>query len=218
MAYDCDVAICNSLHYGLIMSPQVCVQLVTAACVCGVPVVMGQIRQISSLPFCGSTTINYFFLWPPPSIQACCGDTFVNEIAVYAVSVVFIMVSFLLTMVKSSPKFWNHHPPERGLKPSPLARLTSQWWSYSTAQPLPSIYNPNQIDLKKLGSWSLFSTQFGTQHWIIHTMRNKYITVALRKLISKLSTWLTELTEAIICFYVSHVNTSENIYFISMFL
>ena len=62
MAYDCDVAICNSLHYGLIMSPQVCVQLVTAACVCGVPVVMGQIRQISSLPFCGSTTINYFFL------------------------------------------------------------------------------------------------------------------------------------------------------------
>ena len=42
MAYECYVAICNPLHYGLIMSPQVCVQLVTASWVSGVPVVIGQ--------------------------------------------------------------------------------------------------------------------------------------------------------------------------------
>ena len=42
MAYDCYVAICNPLHHGLIKSPQVCVQLVTASWVSGVPVVTGQ--------------------------------------------------------------------------------------------------------------------------------------------------------------------------------
>ena len=42
MAYDCYVAICNPLHHGLIKSPQVCVQLVTASWVSGVPVVIGQ--------------------------------------------------------------------------------------------------------------------------------------------------------------------------------
>jgi len=61
MAYDCYVAICKPLPYGLIMSPQVCVQLVTASWVSGVPVVIGQTWQIFSLPFCGSTTINHFF-------------------------------------------------------------------------------------------------------------------------------------------------------------
>ena len=61
MAYDCYEAICKPLPYGLIMSPQVCVQLVTASWVSGVPVVIGQTWQIFSLPFCGSTTINHLF-------------------------------------------------------------------------------------------------------------------------------------------------------------
>ena len=99
MAYDHYVAICNPLHYGLIMSPQVCVQLVTASWVSGVPVVIGQTWQVFSLPFCGSTTINHFFCDLPAVFKLACGDTFVNEIAVYVVAVVFIMVPFLLIVV-----------------------------------------------------------------------------------------------------------------------
>ena len=99
MAYDRYVAICNPLHYGLIMSPQVCVQLVTASWVSGVPVVIGQTWQVFSLPFCGSTTINHFFCDLPAVFKLACGDTFVNEIAVYVVAVVFIMVPFLLIVV-----------------------------------------------------------------------------------------------------------------------
>ena len=96
MAYDRYVAICNPLRYGLIMSPQVCVQLVTASWVSGVPVVIGQTWQVSSLLFCGSSAINHFFCDLPPVFKLACGDTFVNEIAVYVVAVVFIMVPFLL--------------------------------------------------------------------------------------------------------------------------
>ena len=155
MAYDHYVAICNPLHYGLIMSPQVCVQLVTASWVSGVPVVIGQTWQVFSLPFCGSTTINHFFCDLPAVFKLACGDTFVNEIAVYVVAVVFIMVPFLLIVVsygKIISNILKLRSARGGLKPSPLACLTSQWWSYSTAQPPPPIYSPNQISLKKLGS------------------------------------------------------------------
>ena len=81
------------------MSPQVCVQRVTASWVSGVPVVTEQTWQVFSLPFCGSTTINHFFCDLPPVFKLACGDTFVNAITVYVVAVVFIMVPFLLIVV-----------------------------------------------------------------------------------------------------------------------
>ena len=65
MAYDRYVAICNPLHYCLIMSPQVCVQMVTASWVSGVPVVIGQTWQVFSLPFCGSTKLIIFSVTSP---------------------------------------------------------------------------------------------------------------------------------------------------------
>ena len=99
--------------------------------------------------------INHFFCDLPAVFKLACGDTFVNEIAVYVVAVVFIMVPFLLIVVsygKIISNILKLRSARGGLKPSPLACLTSQWWSYSTAQPLPLIYSPNQINLKKLGS------------------------------------------------------------------
>ncbi|KAF0877428.1 O10AG protein, partial [Crocuta crocuta] len=99
MAYDRYVAICNPLHYPLIMNPRKCVQLVTISWVSDVPFVIGQTCQIFSLPFCGSNVINHFFCDIPPIFKLTCGDTFVNEIAVYVVAVIFIMVPFLLIVV-----------------------------------------------------------------------------------------------------------------------
>ncbi|KAF0873214.1 O10AG protein, partial [Crocuta crocuta] len=51
MAYDRYVAICNPLHYPLIMNPRKCVQLVTISWVSDIPFVIGQTCQIFSLPF-----------------------------------------------------------------------------------------------------------------------------------------------------------------------
>ena len=65
MAYDRYVAICNPLRNGLIMSPQVCVQLVTASWVSGIPAVIGQTWQVSYLPFCGSTKLIIFSVTSP---------------------------------------------------------------------------------------------------------------------------------------------------------
>ncbi|CAO2596715.1 Olfactory receptor 10AG1 [Lemmus lemmus] len=90
MAYDRYVAICNPLLYPLIMNNTFCIQLATGCWV------TGQTYQIFSLPYCGSNKINHFFCDIPPILKLACGDTFVNNLAIYVAAVAFIMVPFLL--------------------------------------------------------------------------------------------------------------------------
>ncbi|XP_049747635.1 olfactory receptor 10AG1-like [Elephas maximus indicus] len=95
MAYDRYVAICNPLHYPLVMNHRVCIQLVTGCWTIGIPLTIGYTYQTFSLPFCGSKLINHFFCDIPPILKLACGDTFVNEMLVYTVAVLFVMVPFL---------------------------------------------------------------------------------------------------------------------------
>ncbi|XP_014584172.1 olfactory receptor 10AG1-like [Equus przewalskii] len=98
MAYDHYVAICNPLHYPLVMNHKICVQLVGASWISGLPVEIGQTCQILSLPFCGSSQINHFFCDIPPLLKLACGDIFVNEIVVYIFAVLFVTVPFMLIL------------------------------------------------------------------------------------------------------------------------
>ncbi|XP_036733046.2 olfactory receptor 10AG1-like [Manis pentadactyla] len=99
MAYDRYMAICNPLHYPLVMNHKVCVQLVVGSWISGIPAQIGQTCQIFSLPFCGSHLINHFFCDIPPVLSLACGDTFLNEMMVYIVAVLFVMVPFLLIVI-----------------------------------------------------------------------------------------------------------------------
>ncbi|XP_034869614.1 olfactory receptor 10AG1-like [Mirounga leonina] len=102
MAYDRYMAICSPLHYPLVMNHKVCVQpagsLVAACWITGVPVEIGQTCQIFSLPFCVSNQINHFFCDIPPLLKLACGDTFLNEMLVFTVAVLFVMIPFLLIL------------------------------------------------------------------------------------------------------------------------
>ena len=169
--------------------------MVTASWVSGVPVVIGQTWQVFSLPFCGSTTINHFFCDLPPVFKLACGDTFVNKIAVYAVAAVFIMVPFLLIGVSHGKIISNILKPRSARGRAKAfstcsSHLTVVALFYGTASTTYLQPKPNQSE--ETGKLiSLFYTV-----WIpmlnstIFTLRNKDITVALRKRLSKLSTWL----------------------------
>lgn len=60
---------------------------------------VGQTTFIFPLPYCAPISINHFFCNLPPLLQLACTDTYRNEIAVYTISVTFIMVPFLLILV-----------------------------------------------------------------------------------------------------------------------
>ena len=140
-----------------------------------------------------------------------------NKIAVYAVAAVFIMVPFLLIGVSHGKIISNILKPRSARGRAKAFSTCSSHRTvvvlfYSTASTTYLQPKPNQSE--ETGKLiSLFYTVWIPMlNPIIFTLRNKDITVALRKLLSKLSnlTRRLEITEAI-CFYVSHVNTSENI-------
>ncbi|XP_052505414.1 olfactory receptor 10AG1-like [Budorcas taxicolor] len=101
MAYDRCVAVCDPLHYPLVMTAKVCLQLAVGSWVSEIPV---QIRQMCwiSLPFCHLNEVNHFFCDIPPILKLACGDTFAHELSVYAVTLLFAAVPFWLILVSYS--------------------------------------------------------------------------------------------------------------------
>uniref|UniRef100_A0A8C2LGA0 Olfactory receptor n=2 Tax=Cricetulus griseus TaxID=10029 RepID=A0A8C2LGA0_CRIGR len=191
MAYDRYVAICNPLHYSLVMNHRICTHLVAACWISVIPVVIGQTYQIFSLHFCASNRINHFICDIPPVLKLACGDTFVNEIAVYIVAMVFVMVPFAL-IIFSYCKIICSILQVSSAKGRAKAfstcssHLTVVVLFYGTAGITYLQPKPNQSE--RIGKLlSLFYTIFiPTLNPIIYTLRNKDIMVALRKLLSKL--------------------------------
>ncbi|CAO2596751.1 Olfactory receptor 10AG1 [Lemmus lemmus] len=102
MAYDRYLAICKPLQYSLLMKDKVCSQLVAASWISGIPVEIGQTCQIFSLHFCKSNLIDHFFCDIPPVIKLACGDTSLNELFVYLVTILLAAIPFLLILTSYS--------------------------------------------------------------------------------------------------------------------
>ncbi|XP_049991866.1 olfactory receptor 10AG1-like [Alexandromys fortis] len=98
MSYDRYVAICNPLHYILIMSPTKCTQLAVGSWLGGIPIQIGQACQIFDLHFCNSNKIEHFFCDIPPILKLACGDTSVHELSVYVVVMVVAALPFILVL------------------------------------------------------------------------------------------------------------------------
>ncbi|XP_051820933.1 olfactory receptor 10AG1-like [Antechinus flavipes] len=99
MAYDRYVAICKPLYYPLIMNHKVCVQLVIASWVTGMPVQIGLIYQIFSLNFCGSNKLNHIFCDASPLLEIACGDTYHIELSLRITTLFFGIIPFLLILI-----------------------------------------------------------------------------------------------------------------------
>ncbi|XP_029787264.1 olfactory receptor 10AG1-like, partial [Suricata suricatta] len=102
MAYDRYVAICNPLHYPLVMNQKKCIQMAVGSWIGGAPVQIGLTSQIFSLHFCNSNQINHFFCDISPILKLACGDVVVHEMSVYVVALLFSTFPFMLILVSYS--------------------------------------------------------------------------------------------------------------------
>ncbi|XP_043853512.1 olfactory receptor 5K1-like [Dromiciops gliroides] len=102
MAYDRYVAICNPLHYPIMMSKKLCVQMLVVSYLGGNLTSAVHVGFVFRLIFCRSHRINHFFCDVIPLFRLSCVDPFINELMMYIFSgsilvftIVIILVSYL---------------------------------------------------------------------------------------------------------------------------
>ncbi|XP_077329733.1 olfactory receptor 10A7-like [Lithobates pipiens] len=110
MSYDRYLAICNPLHYLLIMDQKLQVLLVAWSWAFAFLLTMITVSQMCQLQFCGPNVIDHFFCDPTPLLELSCSDTSVIELEnlilglpVTLFPLVFITVTYayiLITILK----------------------------------------------------------------------------------------------------------------------
>ncbi|XP_069502627.1 olfactory receptor 1C1-like [Ambystoma mexicanum] len=102
MAYDRYVAICRPLHYTMVVSKNVCVQMVTVSWVVTALHALLHTLMTSHLSFCASNIIHHFFCDVPPLLKLSCSDISINELVIFTEGglmllcpLIFITVSYV---------------------------------------------------------------------------------------------------------------------------
>ncbi|XP_049747870.1 olfactory receptor 1038-like [Elephas maximus indicus] len=84
MAYDRYVAICSPLHYSILMSKRVCLQLVAIPYIYSFLVALFHTIITFHLTYCGPNVINHFYCDDLPLLALSCSDTHMKEILIFA--------------------------------------------------------------------------------------------------------------------------------------
>ncbi|XP_077019406.1 olfactory receptor 14C36-like [Tamandua tetradactyla] len=88
MAHDRYVAICQPLHYSVIMSPQVCLRMTLSSVLSSMVYAGFHTGNTFRLSFCQSNVVHQFFCEVPSLLKLSCSDTLFNEILNFISSVV----------------------------------------------------------------------------------------------------------------------------------
>ncbi|MBZ3884906.1 Olfactory receptor 147 [Sciurus carolinensis] len=99
MAYDRYVAICKPLLYRVTMSHQVCLMLMVGGYAMGLVGAMAHTGCMLRLSFCDANVINHYMCDIPPLLQLSCTSTSINELVVFIVVGVNIIVPSLTIFI-----------------------------------------------------------------------------------------------------------------------
>ncbi|XP_030047865.1 olfactory receptor 1F1-like [Microcaecilia unicolor] len=101
MAYDRYVAICNPLHYTMVMNRKLC-SLIVAGCwtISSLHSLLHTLLM-SQLTFCGPNTIDHFFCDLPPLLKLSCSDISTNEVVIFIEGAIIGCGTFLCILISS---------------------------------------------------------------------------------------------------------------------
>ncbi|XP_007957017.1 olfactory receptor 1038 [Orycteropus afer afer] len=99
MAYDRYVAICNPLHYSVLMSKRVCIQLVAVPYIYSFLVALFHTIITFRLTYCGPNVINHFYCDDLPLLALSCSDTHRKEILIFAFAGFDMICSSLIVLI-----------------------------------------------------------------------------------------------------------------------
>ncbi|XP_006877849.1 PREDICTED: olfactory receptor 8J3-like [Chrysochloris asiatica] len=99
MAYDRYVAICNPLLYMVVVSPQLCLQLVAFTYVYGFFTAILVPSCAFSMSYCSFNVINHFYCDIVPLLALSCSDTYMPETVVFISSATNLVISMTVVIV-----------------------------------------------------------------------------------------------------------------------
>ncbi|XP_069917038.1 olfactory receptor 8B3-like [Oryctolagus cuniculus] len=191
MAYDRYVAICNPLLYTVVMSPKVCFSLMLGSYLMAFSGATAHTVCMLRLTFCDANTINHYFCDILPVMQLSCTSTYVNELVVFIVVginiivpslTIFLSYGFILSSIL-------HVNSTEG-----RSKAFSTCSSHVTAVSL--FYGSGAIMYLKpssagtLDEGKIFSVCYTNvipmMNPLIYSLRNKDVTIALRKTLLRL--------------------------------
>ncbi|XP_007497760.2 olfactory receptor 14I1-like [Monodelphis domestica] len=94
MSYDCFVAICHPLHYGLIMMPSRCLWVAPGSWLSGLIYSAVHTGNLIHLPFSGSNMVHHFFCDIPHVLKVSASDVYQTEFVLVIASLCFLLSCF----------------------------------------------------------------------------------------------------------------------------
>uniref|UniRef100_A0A5F5PPR5 G-protein coupled receptors family 1 profile domain-containing protein n=1 Tax=Equus caballus TaxID=9796 RepID=A0A5F5PPR5_HORSE len=95
MAIDRLVAICNPLHYDVVMNPRRCLLMLLVSCTISHLHSMLRVLLMSQLSFCASHVVKHFFCDTKPVLKLSCSDTSSSQTVVMTETLAVIATPFL---------------------------------------------------------------------------------------------------------------------------
>nr|XP_048305002.1 olfactory receptor 145-like [Myodes glareolus] len=99
MAYDRYVAICKPLLYHVNMSHDICHLMMVGAYVMGIVGAIANTSSVLSLTFCDGNIINHYMCDIPPLRKLSCTSTYINELVIFIVVGVNVIVPSLTIFI-----------------------------------------------------------------------------------------------------------------------
>ncbi|ELW66852.1 Olfactory receptor 2V1 [Tupaia chinensis] len=98
MAYDRYVAISHPLHYPILMSRRVCLQIAGSSWAFGITDGLIQMVVVMTFPYCGSREVDHFFCEVPALLKLACADTSLFDTLLFACCVFMLLLPFSIVV------------------------------------------------------------------------------------------------------------------------
>ncbi|XP_072006595.1 olfactory receptor 10A7-like [Engystomops pustulosus] len=189
MSYDRYQAICNPLHYYMVMNPTCCLWLLALVWLVIFVVILVTSVTMSHLQFCGPNIIDHFFCDRDPILELSCSDTFIieTESLIFMIPLaifpsIIILISYIYIII-TIMKIHSNTGKQKTFSTC-SSHLAVVFIYYGSTM---SIYLfPRKITAKKIPSL-LYIVVTPLLNPIIYSLANRDIIDAFRNLLSKMS-------------------------------
>ncbi|XP_021063389.1 olfactory receptor 145-like [Mus pahari] len=189
MAYDRYAAICKPLLYQVTMSHQVCLLMTVGVYVMGFTCALSHILCLLRLTFCDGNIINHYVCDVPPLLKLSCTNTSINELVVYIVVGVNVIVPSLTLFVSYTLILSNIlriHSAEGRSKAFSTCGSHVIAVSFFFGAAAFMYLRPSSASVDKDKIFTIFYTILGPMlNPFIYSIRNKDVHLALRKTLMK---------------------------------